>query len=382
MSNHDRAGGKPRRLVAIGSVLAFVVGAVLVLPWLLGGREGPEDAVREYLDALVTGDVELALEHVDDEHPASNALLNDQIYSAATDKVRSYAIDSVEVDGWRASVEATLDNGIEQRTSTFTLTGQSPNYYSPLEWSLDPVVLPEVKLVAPPIAAEVIINGVAVPLGDLQVPVANPDAAGFAFEFALRLLPGTYEVTLPEADDLTVPGTVELAAVPEFGKHRSATQVITYGLTTAGEEEVRSMIGAHLTLCEEYVHERQPIDCPFFLPSDDPATKRAPGEPSGGTWKVIEQPTLEISPSMHGTHDITGIGGIAEFTPHPSPDGTTWNSHRVDFDVHAVAAIGPDGAMGTTLYGDDSSVSLQLCVDSETGNSYMSIGSGDTLSAC
>lgn len=371
-----------RRLIAIGSVLAFVVGAVLVLPWLLGGREGPEDAVREYLGALVAGDAALALEHVDDEYPASNALLTGQIYAAATDRVRSYEIDSVEVDGQRATVSATLDNGIEQRTSAFTLTGQSPNYYSPLQWSLDPVVLPEVKLVAPPTVTEVIINGETIPLDELRVPDENPEIDIFPFELALRLLPGTYEVTLPEADGPTVPGTVELAAVPEFGKYRSTTHVITYGLTTAGEEEVRAMIGAHLTLCEEYVHERQPIDCPFSLPSDDPATKRAPGEPSGGTWKVIEQPTVEISPSMHGMYDVTGTGGVAEFTPHPSPDGTTWDSHRVDFDVRAFASIGPDGAVGTMMYGDNSSVAIQLCVDSETGNSYMALDSADTSAEC
>src|SRR5699024_12530676 len=134
------------------------------------------------------GDLESVREHVEDSPDASGAALTPEILAGAEDPLRSFMIEDVEIAAGTASVTAALGTGATAETSTFTLTATPGGAFSPPDWQLDPVPLPEISIVLPLGVQDVQINGTPLPQEELEI-------GGFMHvpQVALHVLPGAYE---------------------------------------------------------------------------------------------------------------------------------------------------------------------------------------------
>lgn len=361
-------GGR-RRLIAVGAVLALLAGLAVIVPGVLNRSQGPESVVREYLDALIAGDTDTMLERIPEDSTISTAGITEQIYLGATDRVQSYGDPQVTIDGTTATVTVTLDNGTEQYDSRFTLTGHAPNFYSPLQWRLDPVVLGEVELHMQLSAEKLLVNGVELQADELTRPTVDGQQ-----ETVLQLLPGTYEFSLPEQDEVTTPVVTSVTVLPTLGtRTRSTTErMLAYALTEKGEQQVEQQVAERLEECATS-QARQPDFCPFAVPVGE----REAGQPVGGTWEILEQSPLEIRPGPLGGFDVFGSGGSAQFTPHPGPDGTAQEPITVEIELRGIVLQDSTGGIHTVVAGEDDSIGFVVCLDAETAESYVAAEFGE-----
>ena len=353
-----------RRLIAIAAVLALVISLAIVLPALLNRGRGPEATVREYLDALVLGDTATLREHTSTGNGPGTAAMTDEVYSAATDRVQDYEVLEVRTEGESATATVLLDNGTHQYESTFTLTGHSRNFYSPLEWRIDPVDYGTVELLVPPFAEELLVNGTTMAMDRVRRPTVDGQ-----YETVLQLLPGTYEIALPDRGELVAPLPLEITVLPSLGAEARYIrgQELGYDITEAGRQDIEQQVSSHLEDCADS-QARQPDLCPFSVPVGE----REAGQPSGGTWEILEQPQLEITPALNGGFDVVGTGGSARFTPHAGPDGTAQEAITVDFEVSALVFQDPGGGLHAIVLGASGRYGVVVCYDSETGQSSVS----------
>src|SRR5699024_5265974 len=181
-----RPGLSRRRLLALGAAVLLVLALALAVPRLLTDPAGPEQAVSEFLQAVIDGDLESVREQVEDAPDASGAALTPEILAGAEDTLRSFMIEDVEIAAGTATVTAALETGATAETSTFTLTATPGGAFSPPDWQLDPVPLPEISIVLPLGVQDVQINGTLLPQEELEI-------GGFMHvpQVALQVLPGT-----------------------------------------------------------------------------------------------------------------------------------------------------------------------------------------------
>lgn len=353
-----------RRLIAIAAVLALVISLAIVLPALLNRGRGPEATVREYLDALVLGDTATLREHTSTGSGPVTAAMTGEVYSAATDRVQDYEVLEVRTEGESATATVLLDNGTDQYESTVTLTGYSRNFYSPLEWRMDPVDYGTVELLVPPFAEELLVNGTTMPMDRVRRPTVDGQ-----YETVLQLLPGTYEIALPDSGELVAPLPLEITVMPSLGPEARYIrgQELGYDITEAGRQEIEQQVSSHLEDCADS-QARQPDLCPFSVPVGE----REAGQPSGGTWEILEQPQLEITPALNGGFDVVGAGGSARFTPHAGPDGAAQEAITVDFEVSALVFQDPGGGLHAIVLGASGRYGVVVCYDAETGQSSVS----------
>lgn len=404
-----RAARTRRRVLAITGVIALVLGVVVLLPGLLFGSGGPEKTAREFLDALVAGDAETARPFIEDADDASSAALTDQIYRAATGRITGYEIDSVETGQGTATVKVTLDNGREQQQSTLTLHSGASGPFSPVTWRLDPVPLTEAELRIPVGTTEVRLNGVPLSIAELDQAI---DGHGEP-QVVLQLLPGTYELTLPERGDLLDPVPTMVTAPPVLTARRPTTDMVMYDLAPEGLQEVRDEIARRLADCSVdpatmYEECRLALPTLSLLVQDDAADvpvadndgeEDAPVELPGSPWEdesgdtaglyalaegtieITEQPRLEVNRWMLGVFQVHGAGTL-EFTPAPRPDGTQDPPTTLPFLVDAIVAPDTEGALHTTLFSPMDGLTLTTCIDTATGATYVGVHDSHGVGSC
>ena len=374
--------GRGRRVAAVLGAVALLVLAWAVLPALLFG-EGPEDVAREYLDALVEGDVETAVQLSALPDGTGTGVMTDEIYAAATDRITSYRIDQVEVEGGTATVHVTTEAGGQERRGTLTLTSGSGGVLSPVKWSLDPVPPTELPVQLAQDFTQILVNGIPI---DLEQLVQRTDPYGMGMAL-IPLLPGTYEVALPASGDIAVGVPMTVHALPTFTARPLPPLVLAHELTDAGLDVVQEQITDQLETCFEGA-DRPFRECPIQRPwrtaapgegqeEDRPASvtedgalipEDAPlGDDTANAVTLVELPTLTASPSYLGAFMIEGFGGIVEIAPtsddadgHPAPV-------REEFEISAVAFIDEQGDLVTRLQHNEGGAQVVICLDAETG---------------
>jgi uncharacterized Zn-binding protein involved in type VI secretion len=344
------------RAIAVIGALAMLLSLAVAIPRMLNATAGPERAAREVLQALVDGDTDAFLEHVATAPDAGRATLTAEILDAAEDRVRRFEIDAVEVEGATATVTATLDNGHETTGSTLTLHASSASAFAPVTWVVDPLEVPEAQVAIPLGISSISVNGVPVPVAGLVT-----SAAPFAPGVAMQLLPGTYEITLPEAERWMEPVTATVEIPPVLGTWRTRDAVLEYELAADGTEEVRRQVDAMLETCAGSTSP-VPADCPFAVPG---VSAEEAADPSRqGTWSITAQPALETRPFGNGLWDVHADGGTVEFTPSDPEAGQAPQS--VPIELTTIAYLRPDGELSVENY-DETGFGFAVCRDEGTG---------------
>lgn len=362
---------RARRLLALFSVLALLAALLLGLPRLLGGIGGPQQVTSDFLQAVIDGDLATVRAQSEDAPDASAAALTAQVLAGADDRLESFEIQHVRVEAGTATVTATLRTGTARSEATFTLTALDPGPFSPPEWELAPVVLPEFQIDLPFGSQGIEINGVAIPLSE-HGTARGPSAP----QIALQLLPGTYEVTLPAARPWLAAPTLTLEAPPTFEVWRTPVHGLHFTLDDDGRAEVERQLFAALEKCAAGVSV--PAGCPFALPEENHSLIELPE----GTWALRGPPRLDVIPTdaflwlLHGE-------GTAEFTPAgPEADGPEGDGSGADgsgadgtegaeprevhYEVDAAATLDREGRLEVHMRSPGMH-SYGYCVDPETG---------------
>ena len=410
----DAAGGpsrrpqrtRSRRTLAIAGVLALIIGTVLVLPSLIS-VDSPEKAAREYLDALVDGDADVLTAQSKGLDGATGAALAGPIYQAAQQRVSSYRIDAVDASDTTATVQVTLDDGTEQHQSELTLTAHSSGPFAPVDWRLDPVEPTWTLLTYPLGISEIQVNDVTLPIAELTPQV---DDMGQTM-VVLRLLPGTYEISVPDAGEYLDPIAATVTAPAQLTAGRPVRTETRYDLSGQGNQYVIEEITRQLEECLsthadpiggcnlQYPVVRMPLDEDMQVlendedaeaPDDEeiPFGTDGPGEeqlPSGSPGEVhlATLPAFEVIPSVYGTYELYGFGGELEATSDPGPAGEGSEVTTVPFDMVAVVVpFTPEEPLQVMISDPAKGLIFETCIEAATGRAYASVREPDTTAGC
>ncbi|HWJ10678.1 MAG TPA: hypothetical protein VNS46_14970 [Nocardioides sp.] len=201
MSPSDRARAK-KGLIAAAVVCGVGLLGVLVFSIVGSTLADPEKRAEAYLDAVVDGDIEQVLELAPvDEDEASPALLTDEVYAAAEDRITGYEITDVEELGDTVTVTVDLEGPEDGDDVELTLTPDGKRALFFDDWKVDEGGLArEVTLSVPESSSSVEANGVTV------------EAAG-GEDAEFWALPGSY-VFDPFADNPWLEPSDERTSVP------------------------------------------------------------------------------------------------------------------------------------------------------------------------
>lgn len=343
-----------RRVLAAGSVLALVAALLLGLPRLLGATDGPERAAREFLQAVVDGDLETVHAQSEEAPDASALALTAEILGGTEDRLESFEILGVEREAGTATVTAELRTGTTSREAVFTVTATDTGPFTPPDWELEPVPLPEVLIDVPLGAQEIAINGVILPLSELE-PAGQP----YAPRAALQLLPGTYEITLANIPPWLEAPQLSLEVPPTFAIWRKPVRDLRFELGADARKEVQSQVDAALEDCATST-SAAPAGCPFAATGPAEQDGASPGR---GTWTLTDPPRVGTVSTDAFLWMVLGEG-TARFDPdgsEPDADGI-----EVPFSLDAVAVLDGEGALEVQL-SPTSTFSYGYCVDAETG---------------
>lgn len=237
-----------------GLIAAAVIGGAGLLGILVVSIVGstladPEKRAEAYLDAVVAGDIDQVLELAPvDEDEASLALLTDDIYAAADDRITGYEITDVEESGDTVTVTVDLEGPEDGDEVELTLSPDGKRALFFDDWKVDEGGLArEVTVSVPDTSTSVEANGVT-------VEAAGGEDADF------WALPGSY-VFNPYGDNPWLEASEEPTSVPAadtFGVYAETGQP---GPSDQLREKVDTAIAEWVNGCMEAT-ELSPENCP------------------------------------------------------------------------------------------------------------------------
>lgn len=401
-----RSRSPRRRTLAIVGTLALIIGAVLVLPSFVF-VDSPERAAREYLDALVEGDVEVLTAHSESLRGATGATLAGPIYQAAQDRVTSYRINAVEASDTAATVQVTLDAGPEQKQTELSLTAHSAGPFAPVDWRVDPVPLTSALVTYPLGTLEILVNGFALPIADLTPQIDDMGQP----TLSIALLPGTYEIAMPDAGEYLDPIAATVTAPAQLTIGGPRLGETGYGLSELGHQyvideivrELEECLSTHadpLGGCEvQYPVEELPLDedtevlendgdTDALEPDEVPEIPRGLADdllPPGAEVeaRVATVPELVVFPSPYGTFEVYGFDGELEVITEPGLSGEAPEVTKVSFGVIASVVPHTPGEPPQVMLADPSTgLVYDMCIEAETGRAYAAVREPGTDESC
>ncbi|WP_159798388.1 hypothetical protein [Puerhibacterium puerhi] len=326
---HDAAApaprpAAPRRTIdprKARRVVLGVVGAVVLVGLAVGARSvvnatvfGPEKVVARYAEALADGRPSAAFAVADPDVPSEQRdLLTDQFYADVEHRVTGADVRGASVSGDTATVEVVYDQDGAKASQTYTLTREGHRFGVFDSWTLQtpPVVTVDLSAyVLDPSLESYAVNGVERTTAD----------AGFV----LHLLPGAYEVTVPEQpllESASLSFTVGADGSTEGLESTDVDQALLgywpadETLRTA-EEQAR----AHLDGCMASTEVEVP-DCFFEAWVWDDDVRDV-------TWSLDDEPQLEASVDT-ATSVIVHVSATASMTGlDPADPDSSWDSDQ------------------------------------------------------
>ena len=322
--------GKRRNAVLlVAGVLVVALAATIVTVSLV--TPGPKDVVRDYLDAIRSGDTDAALaiagEPEDDGRLrilSSDALAGEWTFDSIVERQRIE--DEVDVD-------VTLRAGDVAQQGRFHLVDGDDGW----------------KMESPFVKVDFISAGLdTVELGGVREP-ATVDATQNVV--SLLVFPGVYEVYPSMADKVVFDPPLFVAAPFESDETTLRVEP-SFSLTDAGVADVQRKIDAIVDECAT-VPDVDPSGCPFSAAED--STVRGLDEIADVAWTVVQRPVAHVvatngvlAPVVRkpGTVKVTGTG-----VPYEAP--RTSFSLTCEFGVENIAvAMDGDGFAVARVNGD------------------------------
>lgn len=349
-----------RRFTAVGAIV-LLLGLIAAMVQLLD-NPGPEDLARDYLQAMVVGDAATLRAHrapSTDAGRVSDIALVDDVLTQADHRITDFTITNVGIHQGRAEVEATLHSTSGDAAVTLTLQSTDSGPFSPVTWQLQPVALPEIELAIPVDADEILLNGVPLDLSSV------PEATRFSGHrlVLLSVLPGTYDIALPEQDERAESADVRVRVPQRLDQWRSAHTVVFYELTADGTRAAEESIREELRVCAQTATAAQPEECPFRV---DPGVEGA--VEATGQWQITRMPALYIEYTLGHGWVFSGMLGEATFTTtvtDPDTGEETEVVHTAEVELYAIAQ--PLEEEGFQIAMRDRACGFMIVYDAENG---------------
>lgn len=270
MSPSDRARAK-KALIGAAVVGGLGLGVWIVVSVVGSSAYSPESYAEDYLDALVEGDAERAAElsPVDDDE-AADALLTNEVYEAAGDRITGYEITDLQEFGDTVTVTVDLE-GVENGDGvelSLEEDGSRALFFS--AWKVtDGGLASELTVSVPESSSSVEVNGVEVP-------------AGAGSDVDLWALPGSYVVNPYGDSEWLEPVETETVVSPgSWGTYAETPEPEpSEALTTFVQTEIEGWVEGCMTATEP-----DPADCPQEIyPYGD--------EQRNLEWRLDQMPTV------------------------------------------------------------------------------------------
>lgn len=342
-----------RRVLMLGTALLLVLTLVVALPRLVIVSDGPEEVVADVLQSVVDGDLEALQDHLEVTESASGAALSAEVLAGASDGLEDFEIRDVERESGTATVTADLFGGGRSGEGTFTLHAVADGPFSPLHWELEPVRLPELRFDLPVGVQEIEISGVPFPASTVHPPSVPTGSAA-----AVRLLPGTYEVTVPVESRWLRSPQLRISLPLTLGTPSDLVATVDLELTEDGVGEVEDQFADRIQECAAS-SSPAPEGCPFSVPG---AAQKGDLAGRTGTWTVTDEVQTTLAPGGEYTWMVLG-SGAARFTPDGAEPA---EAIPVPIRATAFAYIDPVGDLRLTS-SSEGSTTFTYCRDPETG---------------
>ncbi|WP_435771417.1 hypothetical protein [Nocardioides sp. SYSU DS0651] len=248
MSPADRARA---RKALIGAGVVGGIGIVGLVAFSIAGSvlSDPEKQAEAYLDALVDGDADKALQLAPvDGDEASAALMTDDVYGAAEDRISGYDITDVEEFGDTVTVTVDLEGVPEGDGVELTLEEDGSRAIFFTDWKVaDGGLASELTVSMPETSSSLEVNGVSI-------------TATGGRDVDLWALPGSYAVN-PYGDSKWLEPTDTRTTVPasSFGVY---AEIESPAPSAALTSHVDAEIETWLNECMAATELDPPGDCP------------------------------------------------------------------------------------------------------------------------
>ncbi|KJC65111.1 hypothetical protein [Agreia bicolorata] len=306
---------KSRKGLIVGISIAAAVlilggGGLAVAGASISSSVAPDAQVKEFLQDLVDGRAEAALE-VMGEKPSG--LLTDEAYNASANHITDFTVGKAKTTGDTSIVTAKITQGGTSYTQEFELAKAGKTFVVFDTWQLQslPLGVVDVQVQGP--------AGLAVQVDGNAIDVADGSS--------LRAFPGDYEVSVVDDSDLfdAEPATANVVGLSDDAAGSVATAAVTTTLTEAGTAAARSAVDAYVDGCVAQ-QSLAPTGCGFGARAQDGVSY------SNIRWTLTVRPTYSVG-------DWAGNGWSV----------TTETAGTLDVVADSVDGAGRSGQSGTTL---------------------------------
>ncbi|WP_139824712.1 hypothetical protein [Agreia pratensis] len=283
-----------------GGALVLVLLATVGLSIANGAINPPQARVTEYLDALVDGKASEALALADVDAPkADRVLLDDKVFAAATERITSYEITSVNTSNDVASVTAELDQDGRKSTVRFSVRSTGKQWLFFDNWKLERPDQGSIRIYAPESIEKIQVNGIDVDL--------TPEQRDGSVD--LPVLPGTYEVGVADSDKWLTAKPVSKTVVAG-----ESSAVLGLNAPAVLEPEPSDELTSTITTqVDDYLAKC--IASTTVDPENCPNSVYAYGSPTNVVWTLDKKPAYEIRISSDGELQVnTAESGSASVT--------------------------------------------------------------------
>ncbi|MDO5645978.1 MAG: hypothetical protein Q4G21_09890 [Dermabacter sp.] len=321
---------KAEKRLIVGCAAAF---AVIVLAIIAGFgiaayrtmEFSPEAKVTEYLEAIEDGRFgDAAALAPPDIADGNQILLTNEVGAATTERLTSFEIRSVSVDGDRATVEAEMEMNGSRTWEVFELTRSGTAFFVFPVWELVPPKYSVVFMNAEAEVDSLDVNGVEVDASAATAPqdgpyATNPDVG----LIPLPAFPGTYPITPLYSSEYVEADAMTLRMEPGGSTDQEGDW--TPRLSAAGEARVNELVAEQIDACYAGQTEPRLSDEGLCRRIQAPISDKADGIP--GRWQVDAYPQMEALKMSEGwqiypgdaqkgqaTYTYTGAGGAGEKT--------------------------------------------------------------------
>lgn len=270
MSPSHRARGK-KALIGLGVIGGVGLISAIAVSAVGSAMFDPENRAEAYLDALVEADAEKARDLAPvDQDEASDALLTNEVYEGAEDRITGYEITDVEEFGDTVTVTVDLEGVEDGDAVELTLESDGSRALFFDDWKIaEGGLASAVTVPVPESTSSLQVNGVSIPVEDSDL-------------VDLWALPGSYAFDpyggsewLEPVDDRTVVPASTWGVYAEIGEAEPS-------------EELKDLVDAEIA---EWVEgcmastDADPADCPqeVYTYGDDYRDL---------TWSLVTMPTV------------------------------------------------------------------------------------------
>ncbi|MEV6584466.1 DUF4401 domain-containing protein [Kocuria rhizophila] len=311
----DPAKKKRIRLIAIivGAVLLLAVVAAVVFSVLGRTVFGPDKQAEQLLQSATNGKATAVTEAADPNVSTSErALLTDEVYGAAENRISSYEIKDTRIDGDHATVNATVtQDGVTTPVDVPMVSDSRNGLFK--SWRVDESagvpLYQSFSVEIPAGVSELTVNGQKVAV----------DEQGEAHSTQFTVLPGDYAVAVSSTSKYVTYGGEQVAEIRAGSAPLSSGMAFQQSFTPALEQDVTKQLNAQLDKCAKTA-EFEPEGCPFeYSIYGDEKDYRNP------VWSIEKYPTYSVSRSPFDSGEIS-------FTTTKSGEARLDYQHNEEYD--------------------------------------------------